>query len=252
MDRDDPYQRAMAAHSGPSPNSAGPAPPAHDQSFLGLPNFQNRKRQGLMGSLRRALGAISTGERSFSLTGNRDSYLATTVEERSSSTSPSKERRQMPRRTVSDGGALLRQKRGKKDWDIGNAWPPYRDDPDGGDWGEPRSSSDDRQAGEDWDVEDAVQKRDVQVMFTIPKSRLRVVNDDMDRASLRSASEGAVSRSGSMRTVRSKESSKALRAKSEADRNLLGAMAEEGESDGEETLVASALGWGGKGKEKAY
>ena len=253
MDRDDPYQRAMAAHSGPTSTSAGPAPPMHEPSFIGLPNFQNRKRQGLMGSLRRALGAISTGERSFSLTGNRDSYLTTTNEEHSSSSSPTKDRRyQMPRRAASDGGALLKQKRGKKDWDSGNAWPPYRDDPDPGDWGEPRTSSDERQAGEDWDVEDAVQRRDIQVMFTVPKSRLRVVNDDMDRASLRSASEGAVSRSGSMRTVRSKESSKALRAKSEGDRALLAATAEEGESEGEEPLVGSGLGRNGKGKEKAY
>lgn len=250
IDRDDPYQRAMAAHSGPTPTSAGPVPPAHDPNFIGLPNFQSRKRQGLMGSLRRALGAIATGERSFSLTGNRESYLAITNEERSTSSSPTKDRRQqMPRRAVSDGGELLKQKRGKKDWDNGNAWPPYRDDPDPGDWGEPRTSSDERQAGEDWDVEDAVQRRDIQVMFTIPKSRLRVVNDDMDRASLRSASEGAVSRSGSMRTVRSKGSSKALRAKSEGDRALLAATAEEGESDGEETLVGSRVA---KGKEKAY
>ncbi|KAK0270158.1 hypothetical protein LTR35_014406 [Friedmanniomyces endolithicus] len=44
---------------------------------------------------------------------------------------------------------------------------------------------------EDWDVEGAARKRDVQVMFTVPKARLRVVNADMDRASMRSASEGA-------------------------------------------------------------
>ena len=97
-------------------------------------------------------------------------------------------------------------------------------------------------------------------MFTIPKSRLRVVNDDMDRASLRSASEGAISRSGSMRTVRSQISSKALRAKAEGGeqaRALLAATAEEeGESEGDETLVGSSVVGGGslsgrKGKEKA-
>ncbi|KAK5143087.1 hypothetical protein LTR04_002000 [Oleoguttula sp. CCFEE 6159] len=38
---------------------------------------------------------------------------------------------------------------------------------------------------EDWDVEAAVEKRMVQVMFTVPKTRLRVVND-MERASLMS------------------------------------------------------------------
>ncbi|KAF2261466.1 hypothetical protein CC78DRAFT_355829 [Lojkania enalia] len=37
---------------------------------------------------------------------------------------------------------------------------------------------------EDWDVEAAVERRVVQVCFTVPKSRLRVVNADVDRASV--------------------------------------------------------------------
>lgn len=37
---------------------------------------------------------------------------------------------------------------------------------------------------EDWDVEAAVERRVVQVMFTVPKSRLRVVNADVDRSSI--------------------------------------------------------------------
>ncbi|KAF2117984.1 hypothetical protein BDV96DRAFT_620674 [Lophiotrema nucula] len=39
---------------------------------------------------------------------------------------------------------------------------------------------------EDWDVEAAVERRVVQVMFTVPKSRLRVVNADIDGSSIRS------------------------------------------------------------------
>ena len=40
-------------------------------------------------------------------------------------------------------------------------------------------------AGEDdWDVEAAVERRVVQVMFTVPKSKLRVVNADPERSSL--------------------------------------------------------------------
>jgi hypothetical protein len=40
-------------------------------------------------------------------------------------------------------------------------------------------------AGEDdWDVEAAVERRVVQVMFTVPRSKLRVVNADPDRSSL--------------------------------------------------------------------
>ncbi|RAR12593.1 galactose oxidase kelch beta-propeller [Stemphylium lycopersici] len=38
----------------------------------------------------------------------------------------------------------------------------------------------------DWDVEAAVERRVVQVMFTVPKSKLRVVNADVDGASLMS------------------------------------------------------------------
>ncbi|PSK34366.1 hypothetical protein B9Z65_8692 [Elsinoe australis] len=44
---------------------------------------------------------------------------------------------------------------------------------------------------EDWDIENAAAKRDVQVMFTVPKARLRVVNADPERASMRSVSEGS-------------------------------------------------------------
>ncbi|KAF1353967.1 hypothetical protein BDV97DRAFT_347837 [Delphinella strobiligena] len=41
---------------------------------------------------------------------------------------------------------------------------------------------------DDWDVEQAIAKRDVQVMFTLPKARLRVVNADPDSLSQRSVS----------------------------------------------------------------
>ncbi|PSN64148.1 hypothetical protein BS50DRAFT_499246, partial [Corynespora cassiicola Philippines] len=37
---------------------------------------------------------------------------------------------------------------------------------------------------EDWDVEAAVERRVVQVMFTVPKSKLRVVNADVERSSV--------------------------------------------------------------------
>jgi hypothetical protein len=38
--------------------------------------------------------------------------------------------------------------------------------------------------GEDWDIEKAVESRLVQVMFSVPKDRLRVVNADADLVSL--------------------------------------------------------------------
>ncbi|RMZ15344.1 hypothetical protein D0860_01686 [Hortaea werneckii] len=150
-----------------------------------------------------------------------------------------------PRRAASDGGALLRQKRGQKDWAEDNLFPRYRDDPDPGDWGEPlRSSMDEQQAEEDWDVEDAANNRDVQVMFTVPKSRLRVVNaTDTDRLSTRSASESQVSRSGSHRSIsagaiRPQGSVRTLRAKFEgqSEKGILPSTAEEaGATAGEES-----------------
>ncbi|KAK3629181.1 hypothetical protein LTR56_018190 [Elasticomyces elasticus] len=222
MDRDDPYQRALAAtHS--STRSTKKVRMYDD--FGELPPMP-RRQQGFLGSLRRALVAVS--ERSFSLTGSSEQYAE---EQRASSTSPTKDRTiSGPRRTVSDGGTLLKQKRGQKDWED-NQWPRYCDDPDPGDWGE--SSLEKRHAEDDWDVEGAASKRDVQVMFTIPKSRLRVVNDNMDRASLRSASDSALSRTGSLKGLHREESIRTLRTKSEGDRGVLTSTVEEEKFDGQ-------------------
>jgi hypothetical protein len=159
---------------------------------------------------------------------------------RSSSSSPTKERppkaESGPRRAVSDGGALLKQKRGQKDWSE-KEWPPYKDVPDPGDWGEPPTAEEKRQAEEDWDVEGAASNRDFQVMFSIPKSRLRVVNDDMDRASLRSASDGAVSRNGSVKNLTREESLKILKARAEGDKPRLPST-EEKEEESEKAKAA--------------
>ena len=223
-DPDDPYQRALVAHT--STRTAKPHLYSNNAPPPAIP--PRRRPAGLFGSLRRALNAVSLGERTLSLTSSPEYYRD---DVRSSSSSPTKDRGNnigtTPRRAVSDGGALLRQKRGQKDWDE-KEFPPYHDDPNADDWGEPgRQSHDRRQAEEDWDVEGAAGNRDFQVMFTVPKSRLRVVNDDMDRASLRSASDSAVSRQGSLKTVRHEDSMKALRARSEGHR--LSAMEEEGD-----------------------
>ncbi|OTA24341.1 hypothetical protein BTJ68_12573 [Hortaea werneckii EXF-2000] len=235
-DRDDPYQRAMAAHSNARHDCALPA----------------RRRQGWMGSLRRALNVVSmAGERSFSMTSNGTFRAPNELDERepASAILPRPRTRfpigSTPRRAASDGGALLRQKRGQKDWAEDNLFPRYRDDPDPGDWGEPaRSSMDEQQAEEDWDVEDAANNRDVQVTFTIPKSRLRVVNaTDTDRLSTRSASESQISRSGSHRSisagaVRPQGSVRTLRAKFEgqSEKGILPSTAEEaGATAGVET-----------------
>lgn len=212
----------LGGRPNPGPNPQPPtttfAPPQHPDLLpapLSTSTSNNNparkpRPQGLIGSLRRAIGAISHPEtRSFSLTASssKPAYPSPTSPTRPATRPPA------PRRAASDGGHLLRQKRGRKDWlpDPGagagaESWEPYRDT---GDWG-PSPPSPPAQEGaggeeEDWDVEDAAAQRDVQVMFTVPKTRLRVVNDDMDRASLRSASASeAVSRSGSVASAGSR------------------------------------------------
>lgn len=52
------------------------------------------------------------------------------------------------------------------------------------------SSETEKHAGgleDEWDVERAVESRNVQVMFSVPKERLRVVNADVDAASIASS-----------------------------------------------------------------
>lgn len=216
VDPDDPYRRALAAQT---PSQFNAQAPSYSK---GAPPMAGRRKPGWMGSLRRVL---NVAERSFSLTGSAEQYKD---DPRSASSSPTKDRGGLlgptPRRAVSDGGALLRQKRGEKDWDEKD-WAPYRDDPE--DWGQPKVSMDKNHGEEDWDVEGAANKRDFQVMFTVPKARLRVVNDDMDRASLRSASDGAVSRSGSTKDLRREDSLKVLKARMGGEERRLPSTEEE-------------------------
>jgi hypothetical protein len=112
-----------------------------------------------------------------------------------------------PRRTVSAGATLWRRKQGRGDWEDSEDFNP----------GPPRSNTftgDTPTLGmgalsgvgddyDEWDIERAVQNRVVQVMFTVPKERLRVVNhhvedDGSDIGSLRS-------KKGSNKSLRSVE-----------------------------------------------
>jgi hypothetical protein len=93
--------------------------------------------------------------------------------------------------------ALAEQERRKREWRERSVLINLNDDlptpltpikagdlgvPDAGgrEKGRPRTPMDE----EDWDVEAAVERRVVQVMFTVPKSKLRVVNADVDHSSL--------------------------------------------------------------------
>lgn len=172
------------------------------------------RRRGWMGSIRQ----VFSGDRSMSASHAQRRAAAPMVplptqQYRDRSNSPVKSHARTgssmsttaPRRAASDSSQFLGTRRGKRDWEGNETdprWQPYRDDPDPGDWGDvPETSESKDQAEkqtpederEDWDIEQAAANRDVQVMFTLPKARLRVVNADVDKASLRSISDGAKS-----------------------------------------------------------
>lgn len=125
--------------------------------------LQNRAR-GWMGSVRRAFvgGTDRSSEGSTKRSGSLTSppmkdyhhSINTTV---------------VPRRAASTGAMLWKKKQGAKDWDIEDG----RNDLKPSDLA---MSYDDG----DWDIESAVERRVVQVMFTVPREKLRVVNGGPD------------------------------------------------------------------------
>ncbi|KAL8737644.1 MAG: hypothetical protein Q9181_001487 [Wetmoreana brouardii] len=125
---------------------AGPSSPTR---------IQGRTR-GWMGSMRRALGADRSASTSPEHGGS------------SASSSPTKLHHEtdVPRRAASAGAALWQKRQGAKDWDAEG----------GGDRKGAGESSGQNQDDGEWDVESAVERRVVQVMFTVPREKLRVVN----------------------------------------------------------------------------
>lgn len=141
------------------------------------------------------VGWVDTVRRAFSGSGKPPIHLETSPSqsrhrhsESTSSTTPLTRARWDPTsgRSVSDA-SFWRSKRGARDWDYRDAenedgaagFPRYRDQVDvqGEQEGE-------RNSGE-WDVERAAENRVVQVMFTVPRGELRVVNADLsERGSL--------------------------------------------------------------------
>ncbi|EXJ77684.1 hypothetical protein A1O3_09913 [Capronia epimyces CBS 606.96] len=145
----------------------------------------------LTGSGRRALNLLGSMRRVFTGTGSVDvQNRVATLEPRSTQSSPTKHSAQPEmtdaglNRALSAGASFWRGKRGAKDWDNDGLGPSeagpsstVRRKP------VPGVTLDDHDGefedeDDDWDVETAVQKRVVQVMFTVPKEKLRVVNAD--------------------------------------------------------------------------
>ncbi|KAI2717537.1 hypothetical protein CBS147332_4417 [Penicillium roqueforti] len=107
-----------------------------------------------------------------------------------------------PRRAVSASAELFRRKQGAKDWNAGkrvsddvfNTARSTRDDlfigaP--GYLGNEAGFGDDEEDVHDWDLEGAAEGRRVQITFTVPREKLRVVNataGDVDSMSERSVS----------------------------------------------------------------
>ncbi|KAJ9602039.1 hypothetical protein H2200_013399 [Cladophialophora chaetospira] len=164
-----------------------------DRDYFTLPESPSKEKYSRAGSLtsssRRALNLLGSMRRVFSGTGGvsvQDRVAA--FEGGSTQSSPAKRHAEMsetaPSRTLSGGTSTFwRGKQGAKDW---------VDDLPGSSSVGPSSTvrrkpvpgvklNDDSGAlehDEDWDVETAVQQRVVQVMFTVPKEKLRVVNAD--------------------------------------------------------------------------
>ncbi|KUJ14252.1 uncharacterized protein LY89DRAFT_698651 [Mollisia scopiformis] len=85
-----------------------------------------------------------------------------------------------PRRTVSAGATLWRRKQGKGDWEDSTD-PAERSNTFTGELSSPgmRGGHIDQDDYDEWDIERAIENRVVQVMFTVPKEKLRVVNHDV-------------------------------------------------------------------------
>uniref|UniRef100_A0A4E9D1Z2 Galactose oxidase n=1 Tax=Gibberella zeae TaxID=5518 RepID=A0A4E9D1Z2_GIBZA len=118
---------------------------------------KSKPRRGWLGSLRRVFSGASTPQSSHEdMSGVRRSFDQEPV---SGDYEPG---------LVGLRGELLRRKKGRQDWE--GLGPIPRDAMmSGGSGPEPGTES-------DWDIERAVEQRLVQVMFTVPRERLRVVN----------------------------------------------------------------------------
>jgi hypothetical protein len=100
-----------------------------------------------------------------------------------------------PRRTVSAGATLWRRKQGKSDWEDSNENLGERSNTFTGELSSPGMRGGGLHTEDDydeWDIERAVENRVVQVMFTVPKEKLRVVNQDVEDSEVGSAASGSL------------------------------------------------------------
>ena len=175
-----------------------PQSPVKERSVPAL-----RPRDGSLGHAagRAAMGLLGSVKRVFTGTSNVGvQNRVAEFENRSAHNSPTKDDMPpemmevfgSPRRSASAAATFLKAQRGAKDWDEDVPVPPkplpeeasrgmvVRRKPVPGQASavveSERAIVDDGDS--DWDVEGAVERRVVQVMFTVPKEKLRVVNAD--------------------------------------------------------------------------
>jgi len=123
-------------------------------------------RSGWLGSIRRALAGDSNAPKYRSPSASFGDRTPSPIRVGMPSGDP-------PRRAVSAGAMLWRRKQGKSDWEDSVDQDAGRSNTFAG---EVRHSEE----SDEWDIERAVQNRVVQVMFTVPKEKLRVVNHDFE------------------------------------------------------------------------
>ncbi|KAJ5443954.1 uncharacterized protein N7458_007826 [Penicillium daleae] len=180
-----------------------------------LPASKPRTSDWMLNTVRRALTLTRRSGTSTQRDDDVDetAYLASGIDRRSTilaTSSPSiGSGANAPRRAVSASAELFRRKQGAKDW---NAKKRLSEGPvamsrgtrDDLFIGAPGYLGDDETCDEyedDWDVEGAAEGRSVQMTYTVPREKLRVVNAsarDMDNISERSISGGARRISDSM------------------------------------------------------
>ncbi|KAL1959232.1 hypothetical protein VTO42DRAFT_2738 [Malbranchea cinnamomea] len=203
-DHHDTSDRACQGVGGSSLVGQGSAWLTQPRSTLKTPTGPKGKAVQWAGNVRRAIGSIRKSEvaaRPHSVifegganygyaTGNQGSMSTTPTksfhsaqEKMSDSGASSSSSSKNPRRALSISSSMLAKKQGARDWDVGRADGAAirRNRTPGASTGSSDLTGEYPYEGyadddEDWDVEAAAEGRVVQVTFTVPKEKLRVVN----------------------------------------------------------------------------
>lgn len=157
--------------SGVSANSSFPQLQAESEALLGSYHDPNQvsptrskvRPKSWMGSVRRAFTGADRSMSTSPLQGNSTTSSPIMYQHTEEG---------IPRRAASTGGMLWQKRQGAKDWDA-EADRVTRHDGT-------RDATASDEGDEEWDVESAVERRMVQVMFTVPREKLRVVNGGPD------------------------------------------------------------------------